>query len=266
MPLNNTVDKKQLLLKKMQEFCLMDDNFMTRVFDENIECTELILRIILNNADIKVSEVRTQKEIKNLLGRSVRLDISAKDVDGKPMDVEIQRADKGAGVRRARYNSSLMDANTLVAGEDCDDLPDSYVIFITENDVMGAGIPIYHADRVIAETGKYLNDGSHILYVNGEYRGDDPVGWLMHDFSCKKAEDMHYKSLAEQVRYYKEDPKGVEVMCKLMEDLVEEFIDEEKKESALRFLKMGTLSYEEIAKGLGLSLETIIMLVEQEGK
>ena len=244
----------------------MDDNFMTHVFDENIECTELILRIILNNTDIKVSEVHTQKEIKNLLGHSVRLDISAKDADGKLMDVEIQRADNGADVRRARYNSSLIDANTLVSCEDCDNLPDSYVIFITENDVMGAGIPIYHADTVIAETGNPLNDGSHILYVNGAYRGDDPVGWLMHDFACKKAEDMHYTSLAEQVKYYKEDPKGVEVMCKLIEDLVEEFIDDEKKEIALRFLEMGGISYEKIAKGSGLSLETVIMLAEQVNK
>ena len=29
------------MLQKIKDFCLMDDTFMSRVFDENIECTEL---------------------------------------------------------------------------------------------------------------------------------------------------------------------------------------------------------------------------------
>lgn len=226
---------------------------MSRVFDGNIECTELILRILLDNPNIKVKEVHTQREIKNLVGHSVRLDIEAINEDGEPIDVEVQRADKGAGVKRARYNSSMMDANTLVKGEAYESLPDSYVIFITERDVMGEDLPIYHADRIIAETGKPLGDGTHIIYVNGAYRDDSPIGKLIHDFSCKNPDDMYYKPLAEQVRYYKEDAKGVTTMCKL----VEELIDMEKKESALKFIKVGKLSNEEIAECLSLPLEII---------
>ena len=64
----------------------MDDNFLSSVFDGNIECTELVLRIILNNPDIKVREVCTQREIKNLRGHSVWLDIEAKDENGRPID------------------------------------------------------------------------------------------------------------------------------------------------------------------------------------
>lgn len=36
-------------------------------------------------------------------------------------------------------------------------------------------LPIYHADRVVLKTGKYLGDGTHIVYVNGAYRGNNPV-------------------------------------------------------------------------------------------
>ena len=46
---------------------------------------------------------------------------------------------------------------------------DSYVIFITENDCMGQGLPLYHIERTIQETGKLFKDGSHIIYVNGSY-------------------------------------------------------------------------------------------------
>lgn len=195
--MGNNSSKREALLQKIKEFRLLDDDFMSRVFDGNIECTELVLRIILDKPDIKVREVHTQREIKNLLGRSVRLDIDARDMDDEPIDVEIQRSDRGAGVKRARYNSSLMDANTLVRSEDYDRLPESYVIFITENDVMESNLPVYHADRIVLETGKPLGDGAHIVYVNGAYRDESPIGKLMHDFSCKNPSDMYYKPLAE---------------------------------------------------------------------
>lgn len=43
---------------------LFDDDLMSRVFDQNIEATELILRIILER-DIKVINVEGQEEFKN---------------------------------------------------------------------------------------------------------------------------------------------------------------------------------------------------------
>ena len=65
------------MVQKIKEFCLMDDTFMSRVFDENIECTELILRIILDMPELKVRQVKTQYMITILLGHSVRMDIKA---------------------------------------------------------------------------------------------------------------------------------------------------------------------------------------------
>ena len=189
------------LREKIEGFTLFDDELMSRVFDENIECTELVLSILLKRTDIRVKQVHTQREIKNLRGHSVRLDIHAETTEEEPVDIEIQRADKGAGVKRARYNASMMDANTLVKGEEYDRLPECYCIFITEKDVMGCGLPVYHAQRVISETGKLLGDGTHIIYVNGAYRGDDPIGRLMHDFSCSSPSDMYYRPLARQVGY-----------------------------------------------------------------
>lgn len=102
---------------------------------------------------------------------------------------------------------------------------------------MGEGTPIYHAERVVSETGIFWGDGTHIIYVNGAYRGDDPVGRLMHDFSCSSPSDMYYQQLARQVKYYKKDEKGVEAMSRGMEEL----IDMEKREIALKMLEDGKL-------------------------
>lgn len=243
--------KCQEITQRIKRFCLFDDEFMGRVFDENTECTELLLKIILDRTDIEILDVHTQREIRNLRGHSVRLDIEAKSKEGELIDVEVQRSNKGADVKRARYNISVMDANTLVKGEDYDRLPECYCIFITEKDFMGLGLPVYHADRVILETGKCLGDGTHIVYVNGAYRGDDPVGKLMHDFSCDNPSDMFYQQLAGQAKYYKEDEKGVAVMSKI----VEELIDMEKKEIALKMLEDGKLQEEDVMKYFGFTLE-----------
>lgn len=237
---------------------------MSKVFEDDIECTEFLLHIIMDKPDLKVQEVRTQYSIKNLLGRSVRLDIHAVDSDKKKYNIEIQREDKGAGAKRARYNSSIIDANSLRAGTDVNELPETYVIFITESDVMGANEPIYHIDRIIKETGKPFKDEAHIIYVNGAYRDESPLGLLMHDFACINPEDMHYKILADKTRYYKENEKGVAAMCRAVEELCNDAKIEEKKESAIRLLRQGKLSAEEIAEGLGLDIEVVNALGEKE--
>lgn len=49
---------------------------------------------------------------------------------------------------------------------------------------MGDALPIYHINRMVEETGKKFQDEAHIIYVNGAYRDESPLGILMHDFSC----------------------------------------------------------------------------------
>ena len=48
------------LRQKIEEITLFDDELMSWVFDENIECMELVLRIILKRTDIRVTQVHTQ--------------------------------------------------------------------------------------------------------------------------------------------------------------------------------------------------------------
>ncbi len=207
-------------LQRLRGLRLIDDDFMNACFDGYIEGTELLLRIILNKQDIHVKKVTTQRRMKNLLGKDICLDIDADDDSGKEYNVEVQRADKGADRKRARYHSSILDAHLLKPGDDFGDLPETFVIFITENDVIGDGLPIYSIERQITNTGKAFNDGEHIIYVNGtDKNASTELGKLMHDFFCTDADDMHYKELADKVRYFKEDEKGVAAMCKVMEDM-----------------------------------------------
>lgn len=208
--------KHQEDLQRLRGFRLLDDDFMTKVF-EDISCAELLLRIILNDEGIRVLEAHSQRGIKNLQGRSVKLDILAVDSHNRVFNVEVQRSDRGAGAKRARYNSALIDANVTEPGDQYEDLNETFVIFITENDVMKAGLSIYHIDRVVRETGKLFEDEEHIIYVNSQIKDETKLGRLMHDFSCTDAKDMYNKVLADRVRYFKEDERGVEIMCREME-------------------------------------------------
>lgn len=211
-------------LKMLANFRLLDDDFMTIVFDRNIQATELLLKIILQRTDLKVLKVTAQREYKSPItdGRSIELDIYAEDKEGKIYDIEVQRADAGAEVRRARFHSSMLDTKMLKSSQKFKEIHDSYVIFITENDYMKEGLPLYHVERVIQETQTPFKDGSHIIYVNGSYKNDDdPIGKLMHDFRCTSSADMFYNELKDTVKHFKETEGGRSQMCKAMEERIE---------------------------------------------
>lgn len=157
-----SAENRAEILNIIENFRLMDDTFMSKVFEDKA-CAELLLRVILNRDDLTVVKVVSQFELKNLQGRSARLDIYAVDEHGKQYDIEVQRSDDGAAPRRARYNSSLLDANLLNPGDKFDELPESYIIFITEHDVLKGGKPLYTVNRTISELDHAIfTDGSHI--------------------------------------------------------------------------------------------------------
>lgn len=223
--------KKEKNMEIIQKMKLMDDTFMTACFQDNPKATELVLRIIMDQEDLLVEKVSVQDFIKNLFGRSVRLDVYATDNTGKKYNIEVQNENAGATPKRARYNSALIDCWELPSGTDWEKLPETYVVFITEKDVLGAGLPIYHVNRYIEEMKQPFQDAAHIIYVNGEIQDDTPLGRLMRDFHCTKAEDMYYKDLADMVKYFKESEEGVKKMCRIADELREEGREEGRAEA-----------------------------------
>lgn len=90
-------------LQRLRGFRLLDDDFMTIFFSDNLEDTETLLRNVMDMEGLKVKTVETQKPIRNLTRRSLGLDIYAEDEENKKYDVEVQRSDIGADPRRARF-------------------------------------------------------------------------------------------------------------------------------------------------------------------
>jgi len=207
----------------VDDLTLFDDNLMSRVFDNNIEATELLLRIILGK-NIKVISVVGQDEMKNhdVNGRNITLDVHAIDEEGKEINIEVQGNSEGAHVKRARFHSSMMDSRMLKSGQEFKELKDSHVIFIYKRDKFRKGLPMYHVDRYVEETEEPFGDGSHIIYVNGTYKGNDEIGQLIKDFHQNNSKNIHYKELAQGVKHYKETKEGRENMSEKLEQYTNE--------------------------------------------
>ena len=257
-------------LQRLRGFRPIDDDFMRGLFKDNIPLVQFVLRIITGKKDLIITKCETQADMKRVTGaRSLCLDAYGTDSTGKKYDIEIQRSDKGADPHRARYHSSVMDVENLDAGQNFDELPDTYTIFITERDFFEAGEPVYFIQNINTTTGKPFEDGAYIIYVNGEYRGNDEIGRLMHDFNCHDARDMNYELLADRTRYLKESQKGVTDMCKSMEDMRNKaWFDgkaEGKAEVLFALVEDGILSLSHAAERLGLTENQFAEKMKQAG-
>ena len=250
--------EQQRFIDKILSFNLFDDTFMKAFFKGNKKATELMLRIILKKKDLTVKSVDTQSYMKNLQGRDVILDIVASDSKGITYNIEIQKSDKGAEPKRARYHSSILDSNLLSPGQDFDDLPETFVIFITENDYLGRGEPLYLIERRYEDNNEFFEDGEHIIYVNGTNKDSSmELGKLMHDFSCSEPDDMNYKVLAERARYLKKTKKGMDTMGWSIAEIKQEATDERNEEIAMNLIKLGKITLEDIAEETDLPVEKI---------
>ena len=198
-----TLTREELLQRYMQ-MRLIDDDLMNVALKNNKPAVQHILRIILDIPDLEVTETVIQDIIQNRsAGHSVKLDVTARDSNNRIYDIEFQRIKSKASPKRARYHCASIDDTVLGKSKDFDNLPEVYVIFITEGDYYGKNKAIYHVDRTVRETGELYEDAEHIVYANALYREDSPLGELMHDLTTSEPKDIKNPVLAQAVSYAK---------------------------------------------------------------
>ncbi|MCD8039216.1 MAG: hypothetical protein LUE96_09055 [Lachnospiraceae bacterium] len=171
------------------------------------ECVQCLLNVILDREDLTVTSVETQPVMEVFTGHSLTLDVVAVD-----------------------------ECNALY---DFDKLPESYVIFITEEDVLKGNQSVYRIDRMILGLDRPFGDGSHIIYVNGKYSGDDKVGKLIHDLKCTEPDEIFYSELANRVKLFKESEEGVKIMSSVFETIRLEGLEKGREEGREKGLEEG---------------------------
>lgn len=267
-------------LEYIRNIRLIDDSFFEVFFKGDPKYIEIVIHEIfkqLGHPLVKIQEVSVQEDLNALDKRTVRLDALATDEEGNLINIEVQRSVSSILTKRARYHSALLDTNSLERSSGFDALAETYVIFITEKDYRGKGLPAYQVERLYLEDKTPFGDGTHIIFVNGEYRGDDAIGNLMNDFFCTGADQMKNKVLADRMTFFKETAEGQRELSGIelvidargraegriegrAEGRAEGIFEGEvkgKTEMATKLIQLGQMSLEMIAEVSGLPIEEL---------
>ena len=275
------VDRDEFIRDNKNTLTLMDDRFMALCLNENIPCVQAIINHIIDK-DLTVTETHTHKEFKGQ-HRSITIDIYAQDSEGKIYDIEIQNLSTGASPKRARFHAAMMDSHHLDENHKFDDLPETYIIFITLEDVLKHNKVMYEIDRFIRGINEPFDDGLHIIYVNCEAKDDGSEAWkVIHDLTCPEPKEMLISELSKRMKFFKSTKKGMKEMNdwfapyeKIVEERAEKrgekrgeergkLLGEQhaKENFAVRLLKLGKMTIEEIAEATELAIAEVTRIAQ----
>lgn len=208
-----------------------------------------------------------QNSIRNLRGRSVRLDALCKLGNGKLCNIEIQKADNDDHLRRVRYNAACITANVTTPGEKFKNIPDVIVICISQNDFLKSGKTIYHVKKLILETGEVIDDGETDIFVNTEINDGSEIAALMKCFLEKYPDDPKFPKLQQQVAQIKGTEGGISAMCEIMEQYAKEYARESNIKAFVEACKIykDTIdgAVQKIMAHFGLSKDDAVQKVSQ---
>lgn len=219
-----------------------------------------MLRIIMEDPSLEIQSVEVQKDLKNLIGRSVRIDAVCYLSGGLLCNIEVQRADNDDHLRRARYHAACLTATTTDAGERFKDIPPLYIVYITESDFLKHKQTIYHIDRIIRETNTLVDDGQHEIFVNTEINDGSDIAELMQCFLQKNVKNPKFPVFSNRIQYLKEDEGGIRIMCEVMEKYAKEYAKEyaaQKKDEDIRTALKKGIEIETICEVMGVARDYV---------
>ena len=231
MPTDKKFEKYAKLLNPIDDlmFCKMA---------EHKEFCEEILRVILEDDKLTVLEAIPQWQGKNLSGRSVVLDAKCITGDGRQINIEVQKADDDNHLKRARYNAAVLTTNISETGKRFEFIPDVCIVFISKFDIFDSGLPLYHIDKVVRETGQVIEDGLTEIFVNTvNYDGSKPAR-LMKLFTENDAYSNDEFPITSELKSRLKSSEGGSMA---MNEILEKLISDEKRESEKRGRKEGIL-------------------------
>lgn len=194
-------------IQAVQGFTLLSDVFMSVVL-EDIPSVQYVLRILTGNGKLIIKNVKTQYVLSKEAARGARLDVLAEDTDGILYSIEIQRSKTVRHDKRIRFYGALIDGDILKKGMEYSELPDLYIIYISEKDILGDGQTVYSVEKICTETGKPYDDGLHLVYVNAEVDDHSEIAELMRYFKTSEPDDMSQGELSKRVHFLKSDEGG----------------------------------------------------------
>ena len=206
-------------LKVLNKLRPIDDTFMRMIFRDH-QCVELLMKIIFGE-QFSLKRFETQEDHKQVVSRSVELDIVVYTHEGAVIGIEVETSKDNASPIRARYHASIVDCDLSYPKEKWSHFPEMYVVFICEEDVLKTKRLVSHIERYIDKQEQF-KDKLHIIYLNASMQDETALGKLMHDMLCNDPDDMYYEVLRKRVSYFKRQEGGKRTMCEALEELINE--------------------------------------------
>lgn len=257
------MDAIQQGAENMRGLNLLSDTFAS-VALQDIGACQYVVRKILGKDDIRIIDVKSQYRLLNLTSKDAILDAFAQDSTGRQINIEIQRRDTVDHARRTRYYGSMIDKSILDKGAEHDELPDVYIIYISETDLWHAGETVYPVNKTLGKSALPYDDGNHVVFVNAAVDDGSEVAKMMQYFKKADPDDMSQGELSKRVHYLKTEKGGYKEMCEEAEKIYVQGEQEKAKETAIKLYRKGWKEAEiadllnygiEIVRGwLGLSL------------
>ena len=134
---------------------------------QNTELCREVIEAILGIPIERVVRVDRQEVLDAGPGdKGVRLDVYARDSNGRAFDVEMQAAAAPELLKRARYYHAMMAIDQLDRGGTYKDLTDSYVIFICAFDPLKRNRRVYSFRNVcLQESDLDADDGARTVFL-----------------------------------------------------------------------------------------------------
>ena len=213
---DSRIRHREFLLQGIEELTLLHDTFM-KVVLKDVEACQHVIRILMDDPTIEIVEVRSQYRISKLVSKDAVLDILVEDTRGRVYNLEIQRETTIDHARRTRRYSALVDAEYLEKGKEYNEMPEVYVIYISETDIWETQETESPVERHLKGQIEEYNDGQHTIYINAAIDDGSPKAALMRYFKTCDPDDMSQGALSRRVHYLKREKGGIGEMCEYSE-------------------------------------------------
>ncbi|MCD8231135.1 MAG: PD-(D/E)XK nuclease family transposase [Clostridiales bacterium] len=225
------MDAIQQGAENMRKLNLLSDTFAS-VALQDIDACQYVVRKILGKDDIRIIDVKSQYRLLNLTAKDAILDAFAQDSTGRQVNIEIQRRDTVDHARRTRYYGSMIDKSILDKGAEHYDLPDVYIIYISETDLWHGGETVYPVNKTLGKSAIPYDDGNHVIYVNAAVDDGSDVAKMMQYFKKADPDDMSQGDLSKRVHYLKTEKGGYKEMCEVAEKIYDQGENKGRMEEA----------------------------------
>lgn len=216
------------------------------VMSKEENCLEL-LRRVYPELHLKSVEVITQRTGNFELGtKGIRLDVWAKDDQGRVYDIEMQNADQQDLGQRMQYYATGLNKFTLKSGEPYPKLKSSYVLFLCTFDPFGQGESLYEFEFFDKKTKTIeFKSGMHITVLNSKGK-DRSRGQKLLNFSdymngIINHPDSYITGLQQDIDEYINSGRWASDMNKLEYELNQVALKTREEDSiqyATRFIKL----------------------------